>query len=314
MSLLADATLYDPNNSYYLTKNPADAGDITCDTITVNGTGAGVTSTTIQTGDVVINNGRLVVSYDPLTPGQSATPSWRATINGVTNINGGNNGQARLILGPSPAFGNNDYCSWITSTDNFAVDYSSQLGFWTHGGGTNPGGPTQRMTIDPSGNVNILTGNLIVSGTVSSANIPALPMLPSQTNYALTPVQVPINISAGVQTTNIGAPITVPKTGMYILLGSFNYDGAAGDGITFGSADFLAIRFEPVGPGTPRGVNINLRNCLGDNDGTCSNTFEVLLDSTVTYQPKAIMYNISGTSTITGTPNYYGAYALTALC
>jgi hypothetical protein len=147
---------------------------------------------------------------------------------------------------------------------------------------------------------------------VSSINGIGCPsgVIPSQTTYVATQ-QVTINISAGVQTTNIGASITVPRTGLYILTGSFNYDGSAGQGITFGSADFLSIKLNAA---TSVSVNITLANYLSTNDRTTTNTIVVPLTAGVSYQPQAICYNISGVSVITGSPLYYGAYALTALC
>ena len=160
----------------------------------------------------------------------------------------------------------------------------------------------------------IITDNLTSNGVITATNIPAVPVLAAQTALVANAQQQPINIAAGVNTTNIGAPITVPKTGLYILSGAFTYDGAAGDGITFGSADFLAVRLDAGIAGTSHGVNVNLRNCLGNNDGVSTATLVVPLVAGVSYQPMAIMYNVSGVSAITGTPVYGAAYSLTALC
>lgn len=300
------------SDEYYFAREGTDASfeDITCNTITVNG--APGTSVSVNGGDVdlsggdlIMTGGRMVASTEPLLPGMSATPTYRINCNGYMLINNGHDSAARLYMGPSPSGGNNDYCSMISATNTFSTNYGSDLGFWTHDVVSNTGEPTLRMTIDNAGAVNVVSGNLTLNG---------VPAQTAQTALVANVQQQPINISAGVNTTNMGAPITVPRTGLYILTGAFTYDGAAPDGITFGSADFLAVRLDAGLSGTSHGVNVNLRNCLGNNDGVSSATLVVPLVAGVSYQPMAIMYNISGVSTITGSPVYGAAFALTALC
>ncbi len=65
-------------------------------------------------------------------------------------IKGVGNNVARLILGPSPSIGNNDYCSLIQSSNTASANYASELSFWTHGATATYADPTRAITIDSS--------------------------------------------------------------------------------------------------------------------------------------------------------------------
>lgn len=234
----------------------------------------------------------------------------------VALINGGDNAPSRLVLGPAPdkINGNFDYCSIIEANNDDADNYSSDLRFYTHGNAATYGMPTEQMRIDFEGNVT-MNNNLAVAGTITSSNGEAV--LNAVTGYTveLTQAALPNPVPGGVSTYNIGAPITVPRSGMYLLTGQVGYDGSPGQAFTpGGSQDFVAIRLDATLPNISQGVNITLVPCANGNDRVSASTVMVPLVAGVTYTPLAILYNESGSIGYTGTPNVTAGYSLAALC
>jgi microcystin-dependent protein len=105
----------------------------------------------------------------------TTSPTEKLVVSGNALINMGNDTTARLFLGPSPGFGNYDYCSLIEANNTYSSNYASDLRFYTHGTSSTAGMPTERMRIDNAGRVGINTTTpsqtLDVSGTITATNL-----------------------------------------------------------------------------------------------------------------------------------------------
>ena len=143
-----------------------------------SGGGPVASTLTMYSYDGGYGNPRLLYSVTPFgnfgIGNVSASEKLRVTGNAV--IENGNNGVARLFLGPSPGSNNYDYCSLIESSNTFSSDYGSDLRFYTHGTAGNAGLPTERMRITNTGiigiNCNAPTVMLDVNGRANiTANV-----------------------------------------------------------------------------------------------------------------------------------------------
>lgn len=151
----------------------------------------------------------------------------------------------------------------------------------------------------------------VVAGTniaVNSAD-PANPIVsaPGQTAflYDSGAIVVPTPIPAGYTATNVGATITVPKTGLYIISGTYGINVDAVNGATFGLTDDIGVSLVPTPPVV--GVNpvaidfhpYSMPNTgAGGADYGSQSSLPVLMTAGVPYQPKYWTDNLGGTMAV----------------
>lgn len=166
------------------------------------------------------------------------------------------------------------------------------------------------MIIDRSSGITTFGQNVIA---------PNLQTVKTAFLYDSGAVTVTQPIPSGSTETDVGATITVPKTGLYILSGTVGVNVDATNGATFGLADDLGMVLQPTPPVV--GVNpvaLDFRPYSMPNtsssgvDYGMQNSLVVRMTSNVPYQPKYFTDNVSTTMAAAG--GVALQFTLTPLC
>lgn len=225
-------------------------------------------------GFVGVGNINLYAATGPTGPTEPLHVAGNALING-----GRLNSFSNLILGPSRGTTNYDSCSVIRSTQNTAVNSSSELSFWTHPTTSNSGFPTRAMTIDSSQQVGIGTstptaplhviGSAVISNQVSADNILVQDSVAGSAKIAMTTTTTATNITS---TTNAGSAIGLAliNGGTYIV-----NPGNAGTGTMVLQTDTSGNGYIRAGSGSGTNTEKLYLGTQGNNVVTIDNAQNV---------------------------------------
>lgn len=177
---------------------------------------------------------------------------------------------------------------------------------------TNAG--TNTVTYTNAGVTSAVAGTgIAVSGATGAVTISAPNLLPKQTAFTVSRVELRPAGALPTGATTFGATFGVPATGLYLVEVGASFNSSAVNGVTVGASDWIGVAIETV-PAGGAGAGSDLKPwtvpAADGNDYAVSNTEVAVLTQGVTYQ--AYYYaNVSGGITLPDTTFYV---EITSLC